>query len=286
MATLSNFFADSIGDVTVAEVTNPRELPITVGVPYIKDWTNTHERSDTTNFWYQSVPTYLQMYNDEWATVYTAQTWNNPNPTQAGVVSTYYKATDNSSILGGYLIYDAATDVNNYATVCDQSGSGWLTNAIGLANQGQPTGTETYMKITVDGQAYEFKSLLDLRNDGANSDDERLIFGMTVTGTNWTTSPHGGGPWAGSYGDYGTGRNSRTRFIKYHKDTMIQSMGEATYGIVNPYYFNQFRGFLGLRFESAIKVEVKNVPPSGAAQSTAAYSNYACAFIKRDIITT
>ena len=283
MARLSNFFADSIGDVTVANVTDPRELPVQVGVPYIKDWTNAHDRGDSTNFWYRSIPTYLQMFNDEWASVYTAQTWNNPNPTQAGVTPVYYKATTASEILGGYLVY---TDVNNYSTVCDLTGTGWLTNVIGLANHGQASGCRTYIRITVDGNEYEFKSFLDYRNDGTTSDDERLVWGLTTYGANSTSSPHSGGPWANGYGDYGTGRENRTRFLKYDKDTMILSSGEQYFTIPNPYTFNSFRGFIGLRFESTIKVEVKNEPVSGASLSTSAFSDHAAAFIKRDIITS
>jgi len=73
MAKLSNFFADSVGDVTIQEVTDPREMPISVGNAYIKDWTSTHEHASATNFWFQALPTFLQMYNDEWTTVYTDQ---------------------------------------------------------------------------------------------------------------------------------------------------------------------------------------------------------------------
>ena len=286
MAKLSNFFADSVGDVTVSEVTDPRELPISVGNVYIKDWVNTHEHAAGTNFWYHSLPTFLQMYNDEWSTVYTDQTWNNPNPTQAGVTARYYKATNASEILGGYLIYDPTTDVNNYATVCNHTGTGWLTNVIGLGNVGQPSGTKTYIRITVDGNIYEFSSFLDFRNDEVNSNHERLVWGHSLLGTNDTSSPHSGGPWAGNYGDYGTGRHHRTRFIKFDKDTMIMSIGEQTHSIINPYHFNSYRGFLGLRFTSNLKVEVKNEPVAGAAQSTTSFANYAAALIKRDIITT
>jgi len=286
MAKLSNFFADSVGDVTIQEVTDPREMPISVGNAYIKDWTSTHEHASATNFWFQALPTFLQMYNDEWTTVYTDQAWNNPNPTQAGVVDKYYKATNNSEILGGYLVYDPVTDVNSYATVCSHTGTGILTNVIGLGNVNQPSGTATYIKITVDGNVYEFKSFLDYHNDNANSNHERLIWGHTLIGTNDTTSPHSGGPWAGNHGDYGTGRQNRTRFMKFHKDTMIMSTGEQTHSIVNPYHFNSYRGFIGLRFNSSLIVEVKNEPVAGATQTTTNFANYAAALIKRDIITT
>ena len=291
MANLSTYFGSAVGTGESRYVRDPRKLPIQVGRPYVKDWTNAHESGNATNFWYQSVPTYLQMYDDEWkvrladpATDPATERWLNPNPTQNGITGSYYKAVQESEILGGYKYY-TADDVNSYKTVCDLSGkAGILTNVIGPGNDNQPAGTLSYIKITVDGAAYEFKSFLSYYNNNANTDIERLLWGHFIVGSNQTSSPHPGGPWAGNYGDYGTGRNSRTRFFMYDKNTFIPNYTEQTYTLVNPFFFDQYRGFVGLRFDNSIKVEVKNEPVAGATQSTDGYSHITAAFVKYDIV--
>jgi len=293
MANLSTYFGSAIGSGESRYVRDPRKLPVQVCRPYVKDWTNAQEYIGAENFWYHSIPTYLQMYNDEWrirladpATDPVTERWNNPNPTQNGITGSYYKAVQEKDILGGWVYY-TNDDVNTYKTVCNLTGKpGILTNVIAPGNVGQPAGTKSYIKITVDGSEYEFKSFLSYYNNNANTDYERLMWGHSVIGTNNSASPHSGGPWAGNHGDYGTGRQNRTRFMKFHKDTMIMSTGEQTHSIVNPYHFNSYRGFIGLRFNSSLIVEVKNEPVAGATQTTTNFANYAAALIKRDIITT
>ena len=291
MANLSSYFGSSLGSGESRYVRDPRKLPIQVCRPYVKDWTNAHEYIGAENFWFHSIPTYLQMYNDEWrirladpSTDPATERWNNPNPTQTGITGSYYKAVQEEDILGGWIYY-TNDDANAYKTVCNLSGKpGILTNVIGPGNLGQPAGTKTYIKITVDGAEYEFKSFLSYYNDNANTDYERLFWGHSVLGNNNTGSPHSGGPWAGNYGDYGTGRQNRSRFMMFDKDTMVLNNTEQTMTIVNPYHFDLYMGFVGLRFDNSIKVEVKNEPVAGAVQSTTGYSHIACALVKYDTV--
>jgi hypothetical protein len=283
MANLSTFFGDAIATGQPNDVVDPRQLPIGVYLhPYVKSWVNQWDYAREAVFWDTSIPTYLLMYNSEWSSTYS--TINNPNHTQAGMVGNYYKADDRDGILGGYIIYDPTTDVGNYVDLVNHSGyGGYLNWVMGPANEGQPAGTQTFMKITVDGQDYEFQATLHYRNNEANSNAERLVFGCFAIGTDAAASPYSGGMFGNNYGDMGTGRHNRNTFISKHPTTLVQSMTEQTVTLINPFNISPVRGIQALRFENSIRVQVKNVPPAGAAQSTTAYSNYCAASVTRDL---
>ena len=284
MATLSSFFGDAVGTGQVNDVTDPRQLPISIQYhPYVKTWTNTNDNATEEVFWYTSIPTFLHMYNDEWSSVYTDYAWGNPNFTQPGMVDKYWKATDNSSIMGGYLIYDPV-NVGTYQTVADHSGyGGYLNWVVGLGNQAQPAGTLTYIKITVDGQEYEFEGVLHYRNDEPNSSWERMVWGTWVNSTATYTNPYSGGMFGGQHGDLGTGRHNRNRFLSINPTSQVQNKTENSCQLITPSEIMNTRGMQALRFENSVKVEVKNVPPEGATQSVAGFSNYSCCSITRDL---
>jgi len=284
MANLSSYFGDAVASGQSNNLTDPRELPVAVmSQPYVKSWVNQWDSATEQVFWYTSIPTYLHMYNTEWSSVYTDYAWGNPNPTNW--TTNYYKATNNASIMGGYLIHDPA-NTGTYETVMDHSGySGYLNWVIGLGHQGGVPGALTYIKITVDGQAYEFKGTLHFRNDQSTVGYERMVWGCWQDGTIAASSPYSGGMFGGSYTDYGTGRHNRYTFLSYNPDSMVPNMTENYPTMINPIHCKPVRGIQPLKFSNSIKVEVKNEldPTDTSGQSTTYFSNYACCSVTRDL---
>jgi len=291
MGNLSQYFGDAVASGQSQYTTDPRLLPVGVyGYGYIKTWSNTNDNASEEVFWYNSIPKMLHMYNDQWSTVYTDHTWGNPNFTDANATNhssvDNFEATNESGINGGYRIVDYTTQANTYVSVCDHSGfSGYLTWVIGLGNHGQPIGSKSYIKITVDGQAYEFVGNLHYRNGSATSSIERLYWGcITHTGSTGTSD---GGMFGHAYSSLGAGNHHRSYYYTKN-DRNIITRPEEGINLPHPEEAIPSRGFPALRFSNSIKVEVKIEAPSGGTYATNGsanyFSNYAAAAICKDVV--
>ena len=297
MANLSQFFGDAVASGQSQYTTDPRILP--VGVYYnarIKTWSNSDNISYDQNFWYMTIPRLLQMYNDQWTSVYNDYPWVNLNfkdSNAAGHTAVdNFEATNAAEIPGGYAIVDYATQADTWVDVCNHSGyGGYLSWVCGLGNYGVPVGSKSYIRITVDGQSYEFVGNLHYRNGATNSSHERLLWG-SLGGASTTSNPWAGGMFGGSHSDFGTGDHNRTYY--FTKNSMgVYTRPEEVKFLTMPDEALPAKGFTALRFENSIRVEVKIQHPNGsyAVASQGAntntnpyFSNYAACALYKDLV--
>lgn len=298
MANLSQFFGDAVASGQSQYTTDPRLLPVGVyGYGNIKTWSNTIDSPHEQVFWYNSAPKMLHMYANEWSSVYTDYSWDNPNFDDANVAGhsniEAFKATTNAEIPGGYRIVDYTTEADTYVDVCNHSGfGGYLTWVLGLGNYGMPVGSNSYIKIIVDGVEYEFKGNLHYRNGATVSSYERLYWGCLQGGVT-TTSPFSGGMFGASHADLGAGNHHRSYYYTMN-DYGIVTRPEESVSLPHPEEAIPSRGFTALRFENSIRVQVKISSPLGqgyAAMSQGAnlktgpyFTNYAMCALRKDLV--
>lgn len=297
MANLSQFFGDAVASGQSEYTTDARLLPVGVyHVPYIKTWSNYTDGAHEQVFWYNSLPRMFNMYDDQWATVYSDYTWANPNFKNDNATNhtqiDNFEAATNSDIDGGYVIVDYNTQQDTWVDVCNHSGfGGYLGWVIGLGNHGAEVGGKSYIKITVDGVEYEFVGNLHYRNGSATSSHERLLWGCLMS-TSTTSNPFAGGMFGANHSSLGVGSHHRSYY--YTRNSMgVYTHPEESVNVPLPDEFIPGKGFIPLRFDNSIRVQVKishpnnsyALPSQGANTQTSPYfSNYAAACIKRDLV--
>ena len=256
MATLSSFFGDAQGsgeDTSI--IIDPRKLPFYHTINEIQyKYGDGHAwyGSSTDNFWYY-------WYSNNGAN-YTAPGGNNTQIDNNGTMQ------DSSTFprLGADMAqYDSASYAGEWVTVMDHSNeAGNLCYVKGFGAYGVTTNTTTSdkciskIRITVDGTAYTFQTLLRTHND---------ISGPTLghSAPTWGHFGRGGG-WHHSYG--GRGSNSPGAEIGDHTSNSWFNYGQQDeFGVYDmtergtPYIFNAtwfVEGRLpSVRYSNSIKVE-------------------------------
>jgi len=205
-------------------------------------------------------PNKLPMFSAFYAYLKTGQT-TQQNTTTVAFWSTEYPKIGSVGI---------ATANDTYVTVADITGKGYLNSVIGLGASGKPTGTLSYIKITVDNVAYEFKAGLSDGNGGNVSRHRFYIGKYTGPPTISYEKADNLKEISNSYFDPGNYRH-------YKNNNIILSPYLAV-GVITD-FMNGFNNKDGLRFETSIKVECKV-----ALLSTTNYDQYCGAIYNLDNI--
>jgi len=284
MATLSSFFGDAQGSGTdTSVITDPRKLPVNHSAsPVYYKYSDSHSfyGDHENNFWYYSYSNTGQTTGGD---PYTAPGGNTNTLDDNGTLAS---STTFARLGADWAQYDSATYAGEWITIMDHSNeAGNLCYVKGFGawnatydfNAGDKAISK--IRITVDGSAYTFQTVLRTHNNVASSQlgYQHLEWGHFGRSGGYYTSSYGGraGNFIGApYGDY-----MNSSWFNYDQEDefgVYDWSSRGTTYVLHPSWFVEGRR-PSVRYENSIKVECavnKSTDTVTNGTGSAGYTNH------------